>query len=206
MALGDTYATLNELKSYLALTTTVELDEQMADALNSSSREIERYCNRQFNKTATATARVFPPTTCSTAWVDDFHTITDLVIKSDDTGDGVFETTWDSSDYELYPYNGVLEGQAGWPYYKISAVGNAWFPMNRFGRMATLQVTAQWGWSDIPAPVKQACLILSAMNFQLKDAPLGVAGMGEFGVIRVQNSRMAMDKLSKFCRSKVLVG
>lgn len=207
MALGDLYATLDEMKTYLSLTGQSAADDQLTDALNSASREIERHCDRQFNRTETATARVFKPSTSSACWVDDFYSASGLVLKTDADLDGVFETTWVAADYELNPLNGIVGGQVGWAYSKIRAVGTTnRFPLWCGPRTATVELTALWGWESVPAPVKQACLILAAMAFQLKDAPLGVAGMGEFGVIRVRNSRMAEDKLNDYCRNRVKVG
>jgi hypothetical protein len=207
MALGDNYATLAEMKAYLSLTDTVAADSQITDALNSASREIERHCERQFNSAGSVSARVFNPNTVGTVWVDDFSTVTGLIVETDADADGTFETIWTSADYELNPLNGIVDGQTGWPYYKIRAVGNSLrFPVWCGPRKATVRVTANWGWATVPAPVKQSCMILAAMSFQLKDAPLGVAGMGEFGVIRVRNSRMAEDKLNDYCRNRVKVG
>lgn len=205
MALGDPYATLAEIKDYLSITAT-SFDDELADALASASEEIERSTNRQFNKTTTATARVFVPDQYGCVRADDFHTSTGFVLKTDESGDGTFETTWTSADYELFPLNGVVNGQTGWPFNKIYATDNRWFPINVTGRRGTVEVTAQWGWASVPAPVKQACLILAAETFQLKDAPLGVAGMGEFGVVRVRDNKMADKKLRKYTRSVVLVG
>lgn len=205
MALGDPYATLSELKDYLKLTSTTEYDDRLTDALMTASREVERYCNRQFNKVTSATARVYVPDTRVRCDIDDLYDTSGLVIKTDESGDGVYETTWTPGDYELYPLNGIVDGQPGWPYSKLRS-GSRWFPINCYGARATIQVTALWGWLSVPAPVKQACLILAAEAYELKSAPLGVAGFGEFGVVRVRTNSMAASKLSTYRRYRVLVG
>jgi hypothetical protein len=206
MALGDNYATLDELKAYMSLTGQASMDDQMTDALTTASREIERHCNRQFNNTGTASARVYAPTLPRVVRCDDFYTTTGLILESDDSGDGTFPTVWTSAQYELEPVNGIVDGQLGWPYNKFRALSGLWFPRPWTMRRNVVRVTAKWGWAEVPAPVKQACLLLAAENFQLKDAPLGVAGMGEFGVVRVRNNRMAADKLNRYCRESALVG
>jgi hypothetical protein len=208
MALGDTYATVAELKSRLSIpAANADYDMELEDALRTASEEIERYTNRQFNKATSATARKFVPTSRLYVDIDDFHTTTDLAIKVDTGATGTFDQTWTASDYELEPVNGSVNGQLGWPYYKIRAVGSFEFPcIYRAERKFRVEVTAQWGWANVPAPVKQACLILAAKNFQLKDAPLGVAGMSDFGVVRVQDDRLAMFKVAKYARNKILVG
>ena len=196
MALGDLYATLPQLKSYLLgsqmADDTIDNDE-LTDALTSVSREIENHCGRQFNKTTDATARIYEPYHDTITKADDFHTTTGLVIATDQDGDGAYETTWSESDYQLEPLNGIHHGEQGWPYYRIRAVGSRCFPV--ISRRASVQVTAQWGWGAVPAPVKQACLILAAETHKLRSAPFGVAGFGEFGSIRVRDNPMAAKKL-----------
>jgi hypothetical protein len=205
MALGDTYALMDELKDYLNIKNT-EFDARLDDALITSSRAIERYCGRHFNDAGSATARVFYPTRQKLALIDDFHTLTGLVVKTDETDDGTFEETWTSADYQLEPLNGIREGTTGWPWWMIRAVGDSRdFPVNEKKR-ATLEVTARWGWSAVPGPVKTACLIMAAETFKLATAPLGVAGMGEFGIVRVRDNRMATAKLEPYRRDIVLVG
>lgn len=196
MALGDSYASLPELKDRLGLTDTVD-DDRAKDALASASREIESACGRQFNQTTSATARVFYPHDGCWATVDDFYTITGLVVATDEGDDGTYETTWAAADYQLEPLNGVFNGEQGWPYSEIRAVSH-WFPTR--GRRAPLQVTAQWGWVDVPAPVRQACLILASETLKLKDAPFGIAGFGDLGAVRVRSNPKVAELLAPYMR------
>lgn len=202
MPLGDPYATLPQLKAYLlgsqmAATDTLD-DNELTDALESASAEIEDHCDRQFNDAGTASPRLYKPLTSLLVLVDDFHTTTGLVVESDDDGDGVYETTWAAADYQLEPLNGVVGGRPGWPFCRIRAVGS-----RRFGPM--VQVTARWGWAAVPAPVHQSALILAAETHKLRSAPFGVAGFGEFGVVRVRNNPMVAKKLRRYERNPVLV-
>jgi hypothetical protein len=183
MALGDPYVTAAELKTYLNITGATD-DALVLQAVNSASRQIERYCGRQFNKTTSATARVYRTDRCDQVQVDDFHTTTGLVIKNDTADDGTYAETWSSSDYVLEPFNGVEDGVTGFPYRKIVAVESTRFYT---GPRARVEVTAQWGWTAVPDVVKQATYILAAQIFGLKNATLGVAGFGEFGVVRVRD-------------------
>lgn len=202
MPLGDSYATLAELKVRLSNLDDVDMyDALLEDALDSVSREIESHCGRQFNNTDTATTRTYGPDevfalhegSAVSRWarVDDFHDVAGLVIESDGT-------TWTADDYVLHPRNGVIDGQVGWPYYEIHAAGSLSFN-------AGLSVTAKWGWAAVPAPVKQACLIMAAETHLTKNAPFGVAGMDQFGAIRVRDNRMAAAKLARYCRDPIRV-
>lgn len=203
MALGDPYATLAELKVRLGIDESDTADDtRLNDALASVSREIERHCGRQFNKATTATARIYYPVNGCLAKVDDFHTRTDLVIATDEGDAGTYSTTWSAVDYQLEPLNGIVDGELGWPYWRIRAVGSRYFPRNR---RASVQVTAQWGWGAVPAPVKEACLILAEETAKLADSPFGVGGYGQFGIVRVRDNPMAARKLMKYERDPVKV-
>src|SRR5687768_1566578 len=123
MALGDPYVELADLKEYLKIKAEkVEQDGNIQDAINSASGEIEKHCNRQFNREETASARVYEPDDAWTVSVDDFWSTTGLVVEVDTAGDGSFSTVVPASDYEVYPRNGVVDGQPGWPYYEIQFV------------------------------------------------------------------------------------
>jgi hypothetical protein len=203
MALGDSYATLSEFKDYISLNDDDLIDDlKLSDALASASREIEKFTGRQFNNTATATPRLYRPKRRNLVSIDDFHTIDDLVIQTGYAGS--FSTTWTDSDYQLEPLNGIVDGELGWPFYKIRAVGNQCF--DSCSARATLQVTAQWGWSEVPSLVKQACLIIASETFKIKDAPFGVQGYGEFGPVRVKDSPIAKRMLGPYRLNPVKVG
>jgi hypothetical protein len=199
--MGDPYATLTQLKSYLKITDADD-DAELNDALESASREIEDYCHRQFNDAGAASARVYHPDSDCLVVVDDFHTTTGLIVKTDEGDDGTYETTWTSTDYQAQPLNGVVNGVPGWPYWEIGSVTTQVFPV---WRRPSVQVTARWGWTAVPNPVHQACLIIAAETFKLKDAPFGVAGFGEFGAVRVRDNPMAERKLKRYERDGWLV-
>lgn len=200
-----TYATRTELKARMSITQTT-WDTAIDDVLESVSREIDGHCNRKFWLADTTSARLFYPGGYGIAEVDDFSTIVGLVIKTDSAGDGTYATTWSASDYELHPLNGVVSGIEGWPYREIKAVGSQRFPVCATWQRAPLQVTALWGWAAVPAPVKQACLILAEATFKAKDAAFGVAGFDGIGVVRVRDNPMAAAKLRPYVLDPVLVG
>lgn len=181
------YATVEQLKGYLDQAGQVELgsgdDTSMARAITSASRQIDAHCNRRFYLDGSTSARVFIAEDTSTLKVDDFSTTTGLVIKTDTTGNGTFDRTWATTDYQLHPLNGVVEGLAGWPYWIIEAIDAEAFPVDRRARV---QVTAKWGWATIPDAVLQACLIQSTANFKRKDAPYGIVGFDDYGAARAQ--------------------
>ncbi len=203
MALGDPYATRTELKGRLGITDTND-DTRLDEALAAASRGIEDFTGRQFNQTTTASARVYYPDTCHLVRVHDLHTTTDLTVATDEGDDGTYETTWSTSDYQLEPLNGIEDGQTGWPYRKVRAVESRYFPTR--SRRAPVQVTAKWGWAAVPAPVKETCLIVAEEIFGLKDAKYGIAGFGDFGVVRIRENPRTARMLNPYRLHAVLVG
>lgn len=204
MAFGDPYASLQDLKGYLDIDADkVAQDANLSAALLAASDEIEKFCDRQFNKGTVATVRYFEPASCSRVDVDDFHTTTDLTVELY-SGSNLYGTPITSTGYELQPVNGVVGGQSGWPYSEIHV--HAAHLSRSWDRSATVKVTAQWGWAAVPSAVKQATLILASQLHKLADAPFGVAGMSEFGVVRVRDIPAVSALLAKYRRDPYQVG
>lgn len=220
MALGDPYATLDELRSHLGITDVADSadDTKLTDALAAASRGIDKVCGRTFNDAVSTSARVYRARDWFLTSVDDFSTTTGLVVATDEDDDGTYETTWSTSDYGTEPLNGVVDGESGWPFWQITAVGSRYFPSvngpwwsrqryrwRPFPLRASVQVTARWGWAAVPAPVHQACLLVAAEVFKLKDAPFGVAGFDQYGPVRVRANPVAMGMLAPYERDPVLM-
>jgi len=84
----------------------------------------------------------------------------------------------------MEPLNNVAKG---FPLRNIRAVGDYTFPVYGDG-LASVQVTAKWGWASLPEPVEQACLMLSSRLYNRKASPMGVIGVGDFGPVRISRS------------------
>jgi hypothetical protein len=195
--LGDSYASKATLKLRLGLSDTTD-DAKFDSALAASTQSIDGICGRQFNDAGTTSARVYYPDSPTLVRVDDFSTVTGLVVKADYGNDGTFEYTWAAANYQLEPLNGIVGGSAGFPYNRIRGI-NQYFPL-WWGALgsprASIEVTARWGWAAVPASVAEACLILAEELFKLKDAPFGVAGFGAMGAVRVRENPKVMALLS----------
>lgn len=203
MAIGASYATLDELKARLGITDTSE-DTMLTGVLTTASRAVDKYCNRQFNIASVeqSTARVYYPDTPTRVTVDDIATTTGLVIAIDTGDDGTYETTLTASDYLLHPLNGIVDGETGWPYSDITTIRRYWpCPVYR----PSIQVTATWGWSAVPAGVKEATLIIAHETARQKEMPGGVGGFAEFGIIRARDNPFAARLLNPYRRDPVMV-
>lgn len=183
------YCTLDELKASLRIPVSDTVDDDLLElAVESASRDIDQATERVFYS-ATAT-RIFTPRDSYNCSIDDLVSVT--TIKSSSAADGVFDTTWTSSDYQLMPLNGIAGGMAV-PYDLIYAVGDYTFPQS--GQEATVQVNGTWGFSSVPTAIKQATVLLAARIFKRNDSPGGVMGFGDLGVIRVGRMDPDIDRL-----------
>ena len=186
MTITNGYATRNQVKAALRIGTADTLDDDLIDnCVGAASRLIDGYCNRRFWQTGTAEARVYQAEDSFYCSIDDVAG-TALTLKTSSQADGTFDVTWKVSDYQLEPLNGNLDGLT-WSYDKIRAVGDYLFPTvnANYGDQALVQVTAIFGWPSVPEPVTQATIIQASRIFKRYDSPLGVAGFGDLGAIRV---------------------
>ena len=186
MPITNGYATRNQVKAALRIGTADTLDDDLIDnCVGAASRLIDGYCNRRFWQSGTAEARVFQAEDSFYCSIDDIAG-TALTLKTSTQADGTFDLTWSRSDYQLEPLNGNLDGLT-WSYDKIRAVGDYLFPTvnANYGEQALVQVTAIFGWPAVPEPVTQATIIQASRIFKRYDSPLGVAGFGDLGAIRV---------------------
>lgn len=190
MATGD-YITVQELTDWNADPSYGAQDAaRYQAAITAASQSIDSWCGRRFYADANASARQYVPWTHGgPLWVDDFYTTTSLAVATDEAVDGTFEQSWTiTTDFRVAPFNALLgSGETG-VYYQIVPTGTRSWPISSYG-LPTVQVTAKWGWTTTPPSVRQACFVLASKLVKLKDAPLGVAGFGEFGAVRVQGNR-----------------
>lgn len=162
MAWEPDYVTAAELKSYLRDTSSAD-DALYALWATTASRAVDTFCHRQFGS-VTAEAREY-----ETVWyrhlgkyvaeIDDLQTVSGLEVL-DENGDEI-------TDYTLSPVNALLKGK---PYERIAV-----------SVCGLLTITAPWGWTAVPSPVKSASLIQGARFAVRRDSPFGVAASPDQG-------------------------
>ena len=199
VALGQNYCTVEELKSRLGITDTSD-DFELGLAAAGASRAIDEITGRYFWR-GTDT-RTYIPESISRQSLDDLVSVTSLKVDRD--GDGVFEETWaQGTDYalEVAPgkYNAAAKGEL-WPYTAAVVItGGRLFPyVWMWSHLDRIQVTGVFGWPAVPLNIKNAALVVGAQIFRSKDAVFGVAGFGEFGVVRIQSNPQVMWLLHRY--------
>lgn len=181
MAISNGYTTLVLIKDALNISDATE-NTLLEASVEAASRQIDRYCSRHFWQESGVSARIYSANKLDTMLVDDISTTTGLIIKTDEDGDGTFENTWASTDYQLEPLNNLSRTPV-LAVYRINAIGDYYFPVSS---EALVQVTARWGWPAVPTDIQTAALIQSIMLFKALDAPFGVAGSADVGELRIQ--------------------
>jgi hypothetical protein len=160
MAWAPDYAQVSDLATYVRIGDDDD-DAQLGLAVTTSSRAIDRHCRRQFGLVAAPEVRYYQPRwdRRSCRWVadiDDLMTTTGLLVD----GDAVVGPV-------LLPRNAAVRGEP-WTVLAVDASDE-------------VAVTARWGWTAIPNPIKQACLLQASRLFARRGSPFGVAGSPEMG-------------------------
>lgn len=176
MAWAPDYASTEELAAYMRIEDEVDND-QLSLAVAASSREIDRYCRRQFGQAESLETRYYtavldPETGRMVADIDDLSTTTGMTVEVD-TGDETYSDTVGSCT--MWPRNAAADGR---PWTRLVAgrrsVGFPTAP-------DAVRVTARFGWAEVPPQVKQACLLQASRLMLRREAPFGVAGSPEAG-------------------------
>jgi hypothetical protein len=187
MAITNGYATLAEIKGYMSISDNTDND-LLENLVESASRSIDRIANRRFYLDATASARLYRAYSNIFVFVDDIGTTSNLVVAIDENGNGTYSKTLTlNTDYILDP---LTSQSLNRPFTQLTMVSNTetWpiFPgLTSNGLRPGVQVTARWGWPSVPDDINMACLILTADLYKRKDAPGGILGLGDLGVVRM---------------------
>ena len=192
MTITNGYATLAELRAKLTFgATNTASDTQLEQIIEASSRWIDRYTNRRFY--GVAETRYYTADDGYEIDIDDLTTLSAL--KTDEDGDGTYETTWTASDYNLWPFNAALDSK---PYTRIeiSENGGETFPVKiRKGILVqgTFGYIASTNANNCPDPIRDAALLVAERIYKRKDAPLGVAGPVALGQQPVRIPSITVD-------------
>lgn len=189
MAITNGYTTLNEYKArfYGADETDDHIDDAIIEVLiTAASRAIDNICDRRFY--ANTETRYYTPEDNDYLRVDDLLSVTTL--KTDEDGDRTYEITWQTTDYDLMPFNASADS---WPYRWIETTpeGDNTFPCKV---SKSVEIAGSWGFaSATPPAIQEACLLAANRIRKRDDAPLGVSAMAALGELNVVVRRLEQD-------------
>ena len=187
------YVTLDELKASLRIDDTHD-DTLLEQAIEAASHTIDDRCDRHFGRIIPVggvrppEARYYTPTRLDRVQIDDLAANTALAVSQRANGQ------WKDIAFEalrLEPEDAPTRDR---PYRLLRAL-QARFPASPNGS-ATVRVTSgEWGWPEVPKPIRTAALLLASRLFRRHDSPLGVAGIGELGTVYVTRIDPDIDQL-----------
>lgn len=173
MAWAPDYAEVDDLADFARIPDDVD-DVEIALAISAASRAIDLRCHRQFGLVAAPEARYYTPRydhrRCR--WVveiDDLMTVTGLEVMADLADAGTYTLAIDA--FALKPVNAQPTGRPWTSFEVLPASANQ--PVSN---RDSVEVTARFGWTTVPDPVKQACLLQAHRFLTRRNAPFGVAG------------------------------
>jgi hypothetical protein len=227
------YTGREELKSRLNITDS-NSDYEIQIAIQAVTNWINSYAGRHFYQLTET--RTYCPTNIWELAVDDIVSTPAVAaatqVNLDYDGDGIYEVNWGNPappvgtglNYVLklgtpgnYEDNyNVNSAGVPRPYTQLQALmsgqgedpaGGGWLPFIwPYTHLNRVQVIATWGWPVIPPSVAQASLLLCTDVFKSKDAPWGIAGTAETGLMRVQSNPWAVEFLHDFINTRRKVG
>jgi len=158
MTISHGYCTLSELQQWLTppgqtFSSDPADNSVLETIIEASSRFIDGECCRYFYKNSADETRYFTAME-NAVEVGDLVSITTLTT---DEGLRTYPTTWATTDYDLYPYNAVLDGK---PYGKLTIAVNG---MQVFPNALPkgVKIVGVFGWPSVPTAIKEACLLIS---------------------------------------------
>lgn len=170
-------------------------DDLLVSVINAVSRKIDNYCGWRFY--AASETRYFTAVDFTDhILVPGISSASGITILTDDSGDAVYENTWASTDYELAPYNALLDGKT-FTRLEVTPSGNYRFPRVPKGT----KITASFGWASVPEPVNIACILQSNRLWSRFKSPQGVAGSNSMGAMTFNIPRLdpdVMDLLEEY--------
>lgn len=178
MAIIEGYCTLNQVKAALRLTDNID-DTLIENSIEAASRRIDGYCGRFFYKTEPTAVRLFAFDSFRLP-VNDISSTTGLEVKLDNNGDGTYEQTLVlDTDFIVQPTDFAIYDR---PIRTISMIGGATFPISTVPAIPLVQVTAAWGYDEVPHDVREAAVLLSIRQFARFNAALGVMAFADMAI------------------------
>ena len=165
MAWQPSYCSAADLLSWLG----VDNDPQLSLRAEAASRAIDLACNRQFGVLSSSEFRWYTAEFYRDRWlvnIDDLMTTTNLTVEVDNDTDGTPEG--EITDYRLTPINNAAVGR---PWERIEVLPSSSVKPN--GLRHGVRVSARFGWTNVPGPIKQATLIQASKFYERRNAVFG---------------------------------
>jgi hypothetical protein len=166
------YASSAELKHYARIPDDDTVDDaELALALDTASRLIDKACRRQFGKVSSSATRTYTAR-WSRSWqryiveIDDIYDDDVVTVTSDGTA---------VTNFVLEPRNAEADGK---PYTTLMFGSGVTISCLRNGIAVT---STRYGWLAVPSAIKNATLLQASRIVKRRDSPFGIAGSPDMG-------------------------
>jgi hypothetical protein len=210
VTLKNAYASLDDLREHLGDSGGKLPETLLNRALNAASRAVDNFTGRRFWQDDAPSTRLFE-------YTGDCYELTLPGDAEISTTTGLSVATWENSgyianwavdtDFRLAPYDantGASQNKAWWV---LEGTGTRRFDVRgTLKRFYPIQITARFGWSEIPPEVESATLLKAAQLFKRKDAPFGIAQFGEIAAVRITRQDIdVVELLAPYQRDVAMV-
>lgn len=174
-------------KTYLR-TELINEDANFESAIQAGELWLDGRLGRKMIVATSSSARTFRPLGNSrTLIINDCTTVTSVVENG--------TTLVVNTQYELEPLNGLSNAGESWPYYKLVKPYNTWFSTTN---LASVVVTAAWGWPAIPQMVYESCAIVAKDYLLQRNVDHGIVDVSSVGGIGSRENRLVRDTIAKY--------
>jgi hypothetical protein len=164
-------------------------DKAIESVIEAVSRSIDSICSQRFWTTGSFENRYYTAEFPDYIRLHDRIISTGMTLKTDNDNDRVYETTWESTDYDLLPFNATLDGEP-FRWIETAPNGNYRFPV---GVAKGVFIAGKFGWPTVPKPVTEACLLMAHRLMTRRNSPYGVSGAAALGNLTLTIERMRAD-------------
>jgi len=204
MTITNGYCTLADIKHPNVLN--IDSSDSFADdfiegIIEAVSRNIDDVCNRVFFADSDETIRYYSAYSPTQVFTDDMCSPSSDIALDVDLGDGTYGLSFSAVAFVLAPYNAE---QQGIPYSKIeiSDKSTYLFPVRV---PKAIRITSKFGWSSIPKPIINACILQSTRVFKRYATPLGSESMTALGQMTLKIPELDPDVCMLISRYKKVV-
>lgn len=180
------YLTVPSLKSYVR-SELVNQDTFYDNAIQAAELWIDGRLGRKMIVASATTARSFSPSNSAKLIINDCTAVTSVVENGTTLAVG--------TQYELRPLNGLSASGESVPYCEIVKPYGNWYSNTG---LASVVVTATWGWAAIPQMVYEACAIVAKDYFEMREVTHGIIGVAEVGGVGTRENRLVRDMITKY--------
>jgi hypothetical protein len=233
MGMNYWYVGKEELKSRLSIANSdTASDFEIQLAIQCVTNWVNEYCGEHFYQVNET--RTYRPDNIWTLNIDALVStpaiVSNTVVKLDYAGTGLFNTTWGAPTFAgsgagIYTLRtgttaladsfNINSAGVPKPYRQLQVLTGLtgatgpgqWLPyVWPFTFENRVQIQGTWGWNFVPPNVQNAAMMLAVDMFKSKDAPWGVAGIGDLGIVKVQSNPWVVELLRPYINMRRKVG